>query len=454
MTWRKGKATCILCMLLVVGFYLRSESLWQTVVVLPAIRADAGDYFMYAYNLYHHGIYSRDHRGLSEATKISSILPDAVRSPGYPLFLTLFMGDQPISGILAHVLLIQVLISTLTVALAYLMYRRFLNLPWAASAALLTALSPHLIVVNNYLLSETLFCFFLVSAAGWVSLTSSRASWKTAGVLGGLLAAASLIRPSLQYFLLLLALSLYTEVPNRENAKRAAALLLGFLLLIAPWFVRNLTTLHQLSDDTLKVAFLHHGIYPDFMYDHQRQTYGYPYQFDPRSSEIGRNTGTVVAEIVERFRRAPLEYTIWFFLKKPVAFWSWNIVAGQGDVFIYPVEHSPFYDRPLFVWSHRLMQFLHFPLVCLGLLGCVLVWLPAATRKMGSEALPVVRFISLLLIYFTALHVVGASFPRYSIPLRPFIYGMAMFSAAFFWHHARPLPKHFLSAWTIAKGGG
>ena len=166
MTWRKGKATCILCMLLVVGFYLRSESLWQTVVVLPAIRADAGDYFMYAYNLYHHGIYSRDHRGLSEATKISSILPDAVRSPGYPLFLTLFMGDQPISGILAHVLLIQVLISTLTVALAYLMYRRFLNLPWAASAALLTALSPHLIVVNIYLLTETLFCFFLVAAAG------------------------------------------------------------------------------------------------------------------------------------------------------------------------------------------------------------------------------------------------------------------------------------------------
>jgi 4-amino-4-deoxy-L-arabinose transferase-like glycosyltransferase len=454
MTWRKGKATYILCMLLVVGFYLRSESLWQTVVVPPAIQADARDYFMYAYNLCHHGIYSRDPRGLTLESEVGDILPDAVRSPGYPLFLTLFMGDDPIAVIVSHVLLSQVLISTLTVLLAYLIYRRFLNLFWATSASILTVLSPHLIVVNNYLLTETLFCFFMVLSSGWVGLTSSRTSWKNAGVLGGLLAAASLIRPSLQYFLLLLALSFYTEVPNRQNTKRAAALWLGFLLLIAPWFVRNLTTLHQFSDDTLKIAFLHHGIYTDFMYNHQRETYGNPYKFDPRSSEIGKSTGTVVAEIVERFRRAPVELTIWYFLKKPVAFWSWDIVAGQGDVFIYSVARSPYYDHPLFVWSHRLMKFLHFPLVCLGLLGCVLVWLPAAIRTMGPEALPVVRFISLLLIYFTALHVVGAPFPRYSIPLRPFIYGMAMFSASFFWHYARPLMKPFLSAGTIAKGGG
>ena len=150
MSWRKGKATYLLCALLAVSFHLRSESLWQTVLVPPPIRADPGDYFMYAYNLYHHGIYSRDHRGLSEEIKTTDILPDAVRSPGYPLFMALFMGDQPVPIILAKVLFSQVLISTLTVALAYLMYRRFLNFFCATSAALMTALSPHLIVVNIY----------------------------------------------------------------------------------------------------------------------------------------------------------------------------------------------------------------------------------------------------------------------------------------------------------------
>lgn len=147
-----------------------------------------------------------------------------------------------------------------------------------------------------------------------------------------------------------------------------------------------------------------------------------------------------------------MEHIVWFFLKKPISFWSWNIVAGQGDVFIYPVQRTPYSDEPPFVWSHRLMKFLHLPLVCLGLLGCVLSWLPAATRQMRPEALPVVRFISLLLVYFTALHVVGAPFPRYSIPLRPFIYGMAIFSAAFLWSHVRHRPQR-CSAGPPASGG-
>lgn len=437
MSWHKRKGTYIICMLLALGFYLRSESLWQTVVVPPAIRADAGDYFTYAYNLYHHGIYSRDHRGLTEEGAAGGILPDAVRSPGYPLFLLLFMGGGTIPVILSHVLFSQVLISTLTVALAYGVYRRFLSLFWATSAAILTVLCPHLIVVNIYALTETLFCFFLVLAAGWLALATSWNSRMSLGFLGALLAAACLVRPSLQYFTPLLALSLGVGISSREHAKRAAALLLGFLLVIAPWFARNLTTLHRLSDDTLKVAFLHHGIYIDFMHNQQQESYGYPYKFDPRSPEIGRSTATVVTEIVERFRQAPVEHSVWFFFKKPISFWSWNIVAGQGDVFIYPVQRTPYSDEPPFVWSHRLMKFLHLPLVCLGLLGCILSWLPAVTRKLGPEAVPVVRFISLLLIYFTALHVVGAPFPRYSIPLRPFIYGMAIFSTAFLWDHVR-----------------
>lgn len=83
MTWRKSMSTYILCTVLAVGFYLRNESLWQTVVVHPAIRADAMDYFMYAYNLYHHGVYSKNPRGLSEGVQSDDISPDAVRSPGY-----------------------------------------------------------------------------------------------------------------------------------------------------------------------------------------------------------------------------------------------------------------------------------------------------------------------------------------------------------------------------------
>ena len=37
------------------------------------------------------------------------------------------------------------------------------------------------------------------------------------------------------------------------------------------------------------------------------------------------------------------------------------------------------------------------------------------------------RVVAALLLYFTILHIIGAPFPRYSVPLRPFQYGMALF---------------------------
>ncbi len=436
-TKRQGVGALILCVLLTGSFYLRCESLWRTVVVPPEIRADAKDYFAYAFNVRHHGIYSRDVRGL--AGEAVNLPPDAVRSPGYPLYLTLFLGSESIGAFLVNVLFSQVVISTFTVVLAFLMYRRFLSLFWSSLAAFFTALSPHLIVANSYLLTETLFCFLLVAACWWGGLTASKTSWKTIAVLGSLLAVANLVRPSLLFFPFLLALVPGAVLPRGQNRhfRGAAALLAGFALITIPWFGRNLVSLRQFSDNTLQIAFLHHGIYPDFMYNHKAESYGFPYRFDPRTPEISRSTGTVLEEIVRRFASEPGEQAMWYLFKKPVFFWSWDLVQGQGDAFVYPVSRTPYANDPLFVWSHRLMRLIHYPLIWAGLLGCILAWLPGASRKTEPEARAAARFISLLLLYFTVLHMAGAPFPRYSVPLRPLIYGMAMFAAAFVWDSAR-----------------
>ena len=70
----------ILAIVLTVGFYLRFVSLKETQVIQP-LRADAKDYFLYAYNLRHEHIYSKDVRSIAGPESIVS--PDAVRSPGY-----------------------------------------------------------------------------------------------------------------------------------------------------------------------------------------------------------------------------------------------------------------------------------------------------------------------------------------------------------------------------------
>ncbi len=71
------KISLPLILILVSGFYLRYESVLKTEVIKP-LRADAGQYFMYAYNLRHKHIYSQQ-VGNPEDTE-SPVKPDAVRS--------------------------------------------------------------------------------------------------------------------------------------------------------------------------------------------------------------------------------------------------------------------------------------------------------------------------------------------------------------------------------------
>ena len=62
----------------------------------------------------------------------------------------------------------------------------------------MAALTPHLIVVNSYLLTEALFTFlFLVSVYGFHDGWMARSSLWHRAALGGLLGASALVRPVL-----------------------------------------------------------------------------------------------------------------------------------------------------------------------------------------------------------------------------------------------------------------
>jgi hypothetical protein len=410
--------------ILVAGFYLRWTSASETTVSIP-LRADARDYFMYAYNLRHKQVYSRDPASLQNPG--SRPAPDAVRSPGYPLFLSAFVNGLPNKGMIDRVVLSQALISTLTLLFSFLFLRSFLPTFWAAGATLLIGLSPHLIVGNSYILTETLFCFILVLMA-WIAgpFGGKLRVWQAA-VIGMLMAFASLVRPSLQYFSIVFCVFLIFHDGWRRGGKLAGVVLIGFCLSLSPWIIRNMHTLGVTGDKTLMINFLHHGMYPDFTYETVKESRGFPYRYDPRASEISRDVSSVLKEISSRFRKDPIKHLHWFVIGKPVAFWSWNTVQGAGDAFVYPVSKSPYFHDPYFRWSHRFMHALHWPMVILAFFGSVMAWLPLSRIGLKDSTVFPARVASLLLIYYTALHVVGAPFPRYSIPLRPFLFGLALF---------------------------
>jgi len=405
------------------ALYLRLESVTETQVINP-IRADAREYFNYAYNLRIKHVYSAAEINPDQPS--AKVKPDSTRPPVYPLFLSLFVNGLPDRPMLGKILLSQAILSALTVAIAFIFFRGFLYEPWALFACFLTAIGPHLIVANSYLLTETLFCFLLVLFAWLASSVQEMPSPKILFVSGITLGLATLVRSSVQYFPLTMVFLLLFQFGWRRGSRSFMMLLFGFLLVLAPWLVRNLVVLHRPADRTLMINFLHHGMYPNFTYDHEPKSYGFPYRFDPRSAKIGEDVTSVLHEIAERFQRKPFDHFVWFFIGKPIAFWSWNIVQGMGDVFIYPVAASPYFDNKLFKLTHNFMYFLHWPLVCLGLLSSLLVWIPFFEREFSRQAVFVARFTSLLLLYFTILHMIGAPFPRYSVPLRPFLYGMAL----------------------------
>lgn len=413
----------LVLLIVALGGYLRFQCVAQTQVVAP-LRADAGDYFSYAYNLRYHQVYARTfpHGEIPR----ERLVPDALRTPGYPLFLAVLMDPKPGPATLTRILLVQALLSTLTLPLAYGVFRSFLPFPAALGALALSALSPHLVAANSYVLSETLFGCLTVLAV-WTAiragLSGSRAKSAAAGLVIGL---ATLVRPAMQIFPLPLAGLLLVHGGRRRGPALALMLLLGFAAASAPWILRNMVTLGSAGDRTLLVNFLHHGLYPHFTFEGSPQSYGYPYRYDPRSDAIGRDLPAVRDEIVRRFRAEPARHLAWFLGGKPVAFWSWNAVQGYGDVFQYPVSASPYLSEPFFRGTHAFMRVTHGLWVALAAIGAVLVWFPPTRMGMPPSVSFPARLTALLPLAMTALHMVGAPFPRYSIPLRPFLYALAL----------------------------
>jgi hypothetical protein len=167
-------------------------------------------------------------------------------------------------------------------------------------------------------------------------------------------------------------------------------------------------------------------MYPNLIYNNDSKTYGFPNRFDPTWGQR-RDAPSVLKEISRRFKNEPLKYIRWYIVGKPAMFFSWDIIVGMGDVFIYPVFTSPYHNpNGFFSLTHRVMKSLHGLLTVLALVTSIFLWFPIAKKMLTVEGLIVARFISLLMLYFILVHIAGTPLPRYSVPLRPFIYGLSL----------------------------
>jgi len=99
--------------ILLLGLHLRLTAVLGTEIEAP-LRADAGQYFAYAYNLANHGVYSPDLKGIGSATVP---MPDHFRNPGYSLLILPFATRPPSEASLLNITLLQALLSSAVIVL-------------------------------------------------------------------------------------------------------------------------------------------------------------------------------------------------------------------------------------------------------------------------------------------------------------------------------------------------
>jgi 4-amino-4-deoxy-L-arabinose transferase-like glycosyltransferase len=172
--------------------------------------------------------------------------PFYFRAPGYPVLLagvTLGRPDRIAPAKVANAFLG----SLAALLLAALSARLFRDLLGAIATGLAAAIHPGFVSLSTDVQSEPLFLLLLLGSGYFLLAAADRPSSNLSVVAGILLAAAALTRPSALCLAPLLAAPLFDRrYPRRARAHLAASGLLGCLLGLAPWTLRNALVFHEL----------------------------------------------------------------------------------------------------------------------------------------------------------------------------------------------------------------
>jgi 4-amino-4-deoxy-L-arabinose transferase-like glycosyltransferase len=400
----------------------------STALVLNPIRGDAIQYFAYAWNLVHHGVFSLSTPG---ATVIAA---DNYRDPGYPLFLGAWMkvfenGDSWY----AVVLLCQALLGALTVTLTMQLGRLWLSAGWAAGAGLLMVIWPHSIAINGYLLTETLFGFLCALGMLLCARACQRASVSMGVTAGLVFGAAALTNAILLPFGILLAAFLaWRKLATR---KICVALAAGTLLLPGAWAIRNAQLPAQSSGNSSLNRALGNfafGTEPDFHAAYRDAVFGDGstkaeasatlHAINDEEALMTASPSKGIKIILQRFGEHPWRYARWYLLEKPRELWGWDIEVGQGDIYTYPTRRSPFQTHPTWIAVEVICQAINPLLLLLMLASLYFAWraAPKPAAMVTSFQRTALTMVICLPAFATLIYCSLQAEPRYSIPFRPF----------------------------------
>jgi 4-amino-4-deoxy-L-arabinose transferase-like glycosyltransferase len=415
----------LLSLILLLGLHLRLEVVRHTNLENP-IMQDSAEYTAYAYNLRLHGTYSRDPRTIT--SPIAEPAPDGLRAPGYPVFLSFFTSLNSLKLFRDRVIYMQVALSLVTLLMVYIVSCMIFKPAIALLVTLACSVSPHVINMNLYVLTEALFTSLLVITTWFLIKSKQKSSLILLTIGACLLAITALVRPTMQFYFLLEIILLWKFIRTPARRSAVTVFVLAFLSIVSIWWMRNWFAIGSMSDSTLMANTLHHGMYPGFMYDNRPETFGYPYRFDPQSRVISGSVFEALSAIWHGFMSNTAMMLKWY-LSKPLYLFHWSIIQGNDEIFIYKAWSSPYFqDNGIFPISKYLMMLSHPLAVWAAFTGVLLAFMPLSKKFFTHEQLIAIKTCALIYLYFIIIHIVVAPYPRYSIPIRPFTYMLALFA--------------------------
>ena len=199
---------------LVIAFLLR----FSFVFIYPQfpVVSDAKDYDSLGWNL------ARGNGFMDEAGKA-----EIHRSPGYPFFLAVIYK---------------------TLLLIFLITKDIFGKNTALFSLSIASFYPPFISYSGILYTETLFTFLIILLIYLFLYAIRRKSWWFCVLLGVTAGYAVLLRE--EFLLVLLSFFVLTAIYSKGSFKKIIYLILGVLLVIAPWTIRN----YKVSDQFVLVS--------------------------------------------------------------------------------------------------------------------------------------------------------------------------------------------------------
>jgi len=298
---------------------------------------------------------------------------------------------------------------------------------------LLTALSPHLVAIDHFILTESLFTFTLVVAVLVFVISWQRRKLSLSVFAGLLFGFSILIRPIALLIVPFMVVCYFIQGRNIGFASKTALLTQVFCLVVgcAAIYSPYLAYRNQSSQEGFSVS--NQSISQKIVLGADINLRNFiKAKTDPElRSEIARMTRDKMYTLKvfkERFLNDPFSYLKWYIGGKVVFMWHWDSTY-IGDVYQYPMIKKGFHTHALLHAVHTLMRFLHWPLYVFAILSPIFLF--GIRRLLRSHSKTVFLIPSFFIfLYFAALLTLLIPLPRYAIPIRPFIYILGVFVIA------------------------